>query len=295
MSIKAVESSSWKTCTTCLAIISILVCFVIVFTTDDADRSLIGLLKGNLLQMHSVLDSNSSATTVGVIGPIKHSSDHAPSYNSDLRRNDPSMTNALRFITNALDIDITPRTTGNASESINHTHFNQWYGSSLMDKTFRVGEHSKCRIPTLICLWNHKSGGHFKEWLPILSKQCGAPLMRYGNTHGSKLCVLSDGIESKHGRNSSPEDTVLMGFMESDPVSLRAATAVFKQKRPSSDYVVLFMVRKPLSTILSGYNYRSAGKEKEQWTDKRLSWTHPQNQKTCCSPLNKLVSVGLEY
>ena len=91
--------------------------------------------------------------------------------------------------------------------------------------------------------------------------------------------MLWSGIETKHGRNSSPEDTVSMGFMESDPVSLRAATAVFKQKRPSLDYVVLFMVRKPLSTILSGYNYRSAGKEKEQWTDKRLSWTHPRFQR----------------
>ena len=155
----------------------------------------------------------------------------------------------------------------NYSKWINHSHFNQWYGSSisLIDEPFRMGRRNQCDIPSMFFVWDHKTGGYCKEWLRIMEEECDVPVLRMEFGHHP----WPIGPEHKGDVNG----TVVMRLQHSDPIEFRSDIEMFNEHRPSLDYVVIFMVRKPLNIVLSGYNYHAKGKE-TWWTDKSLNETH---------------------
>lgn len=166
--------------------------------------------------------------------------------------------------------------------AINHSYYQQWYGSSLPDKKFRVNVHTPCSIPSLLFVWNHKTGGYFKSWMSKITHNCEAPITMIHefkfkaikaqcpgpywtmyDVDTDSVCVSAK--ESTIQRMIKGTHTSLMGITDTDPSSIIAGVHALHSKRPVHDYVVIMMVRKPLDVILSGYNYHASGKERE-WT-----------------------------
>lgn len=94
------------------------------------------------------------------------------------------VANYLLFLGTILVSDF--HETGNARHSpilspptINYSYYQQWYGSSFVDHTFRIGAHNKCGFPTLAFGWNHKTGGYFKDWLISLETLCDVKVVGF--------------------------------------------------------------------------------------------------------------------
>ena len=103
--------------------------------------------------------------------------------------------------------------------------------------------------------------------------QCGEPTSNQSACLEHRKRLIEHNWENTKIKTN---EVVSMRFQETDALTLRAGTLVFREHRPLLDYVVIFMIRKPLNMVLSGYNYHAEGKER-MWTDQTLWKTQTVN------------------
>eukprot|EP01083_Nonionella_stella_P140491 430930_1 len=119
-----------------------------------------------------------------------------------------------------------------SSKHYNLTYYQTWYGSSLKQYYNHSNICNKCYLPNILMMCAHKTGGYLSQWREIFIDECE--------------------FRAKRRYRRAKETIVWSQYNAWSDV-----TTFFQTFPRSHAHLILFSVRHPLQTILSGYNYHA--------------------------------------